>query len=80
MISVTLTLYLQTVEFLGKSLLLLILHRKIYKESLLIFTMNTGIQVYRKLLYYFENKIPIHFYLMRGDWKNVKIDDLNEKK
>ena len=38
-----------------------------------------GLQVYRKLLYFFENKIPIHFSLHSGGWKNGKIIDLNEK-
>lgn len=39
-----------------------------------------GSQVYRKLYYYFENKIPIHFCLVRGGWKNGLILDLNEQK
>lgn len=42
--------------------------------------MNSGIQVYRKLLYYFEKQIPIHFCLVRGGWKNGEIIDLNEDK
>ena len=39
-----------------------------------------GTQVYRKLIYFFENKIPIHFSLNSGGWKNGIIIDLNEKK
>jgi len=39
-----------------------------------------GKQVFRKLLYYFENKVPVHFCLIRGGWKNGDILDLNEKK
>ena len=39
-----------------------------------------GTQAYRKLIYFFENKIPIHFSLNSGGWKNGIIIDLNEKK
>ena len=39
-----------------------------------------GQQVYRKLIYFFENKIPIHFSLNSGGWKNGLILDLNEEK
>ena len=39
-----------------------------------------GKQVYRKLIYFFEKKIPIHFSLDSGGWKNGEILDLNEKK
>lgn len=39
-----------------------------------------GQQVYRKLLYYFEKKIPIHFSLISGGWKNGNIIDLSETK
>jgi len=39
-----------------------------------------GKQVYRKLLYFFENKIPVHFSLISSGWKNGEIVDLNEKK
>jgi len=38
-----------------------------------------GKQAYRKLLYFFENKIPVHFGLYSGGWKNGYILDLNEK-
>ncbi len=38
-----------------------------------------GQQVYRKLSYFFENKIPVHFTLHSGGWKNGLILDLNEK-
>ena len=38
-----------------------------------------GKQVYRKLLYFFENKIPVHFSLHSGGWKNGLILDLSEK-
>jgi len=41
---------------------------------------ETGKQVFRKLSYYFENKIMVHFCLIRGGWKNGEILDLNEKK
>lgn len=39
-----------------------------------------GKQVFRKLTYFFENKIPIHFSLYSGGWKNGIILDLNEQK
>ena len=39
-----------------------------------------GNKVYRKLLYFFENKIPIHFSLYAGGWKNGLILDLSEEK
>ena len=39
-----------------------------------------GQQVFRKLLYFFENKIPLHFSLHSGGWKNGEILDLNEEK
>ncbi len=39
-----------------------------------------GKNVYRKLVYFFENKMPIHFTLKYGGWKNGIILDLNEKK
>ena len=40
-----------------------------------------GSKVYRKLLWFFENKIPIHFCLLNTyGWKNGKIIDLDEKK
>ncbi len=39
-----------------------------------------GKQVYRKLSYFFENKIPVHFTLHSGGWKNGLILDLNEEK
>ena len=39
-----------------------------------------GTKVYRKLLYFFENKLPIHFDLCNGGWKNGEILDLSEKK
>jgi hypothetical protein len=42
--------------------------------------MNTGIQVYRKLSYFYENQIPIHFCLLRSGWKNGKIVDLSSEK
>ena len=38
-----------------------------------------GQQAYRKLSYFFENKIPVHFSLYSGGWKNGLILDLNEK-
>lgn len=42
--------------------------------------MNPGIQAYRKLEYFYKNKKPIHFCLMKGGWKNGLIIDLNENK
>ena len=56
--------------------------RFIYKWVLVFFTMNNelGKQVYRKLSYFFENKIPIHFSLNSGGWKNGIILDLSETK
>ncbi|HUS49453.1 MAG TPA: hypothetical protein VMZ91_04775 [Candidatus Paceibacterota bacterium] len=39
-----------------------------------------GKQVYRKLTYFFEKNMPIHFSLYSGGWKNGLILDLNEKK
>ena len=42
--------------------------------------MNTGIQVYRKLEYFYKNKRAIHFCLVKGGWKNGLIIDLNENK
>ena len=39
-----------------------------------------GKQVYRKLIYFYENKISVHFSLISSGWKYGKIIDLNEKK
>ena len=39
-----------------------------------------GKQVYRKVLYFYENKIFVHFSLISGGWKNGKIINLNEDK
>ncbi len=39
-----------------------------------------GKQVFRKLIYFQENKLPIHFSLISGGWKNGKIISLNEDK
>jgi len=38
-----------------------------------------GKQVYRKLIYFFKNKLPVHFSLYSGGWKNGYLIDLNEK-
>ena len=38
-----------------------------------------GLRIYRKLLYYFENKIPVHINSKFG-FRNGLILDLNEKK
>ena len=35
-------------------------------------------QAYRKLAYFFENEIPIHFCLVKGGWKNGLIIDLSD--
>ena len=40
---------------------------------------EVGLQVYRKLIYFFENEIPIHFSLLYGGWKNGKIKELNKE-
>lgn len=42
--------------------------------------MNPGIQIYRKLEYFYKNKIPVHFCLVKGGWKNGEIIDLSEEK
>ena len=39
-----------------------------------------GKQVCRKLDYFYKNKIPVHFSLISGGWKNGEILDLDEKK
>ncbi len=39
-----------------------------------------GKQVFRKLVYFNENEIPIHFSLISGGWKNGKIINLDEDK
>ena len=39
-----------------------------------------GKQVCRKLTYFYENKILVHFSLISGGWKNGKIINLNEEK
>ena len=39
-----------------------------------------GKQVFRKLVYFQENKLPIHFNLISGGWKNGEIINLNEDK
>lgn len=39
-----------------------------------------GQQVYRKLFYFLDNKIAVHFCLFSGGWKNGTIKDLNEEK
>ena len=40
-----------------------------------------GKDVYRKLLWFFEKKIPVHFCLMnRYGWKNGEIIDLDKNK
>lgn len=37
---------------------------------------DAGLQAYRKLVYFFENEIPIHFSLVNGGWKNGTIKEL----
>ena len=39
-----------------------------------------GKEVYRKLLYFFENSIPVHFKTFKETWHNGLILDLNESK
>ena len=39
-----------------------------------------GLKVYRKLIYFKKNNLPIHFTLYSGGWKNGYIIDLNEEK
>lgn len=41
---------------------------------------NTGKNAYRKLVYFYENKIPVHFCLVAGGWKNGVVIDLSESK
>ena len=43
-------------------------------------TNETGKQVYRKLSYFYDGKIPVHFSLKNNGWKNGLIIDLNETK
>ena len=51
------------------------------KEEEKLGTKELGINVYRKLLWFYEKKIPIHFCLLeRYGWKNGDIIDLNEEK
>ena len=39
-----------------------------------------GYKVYRKLAYFYENRIPVHFKLINGIWKNGIILELNVNK
>jgi len=39
-----------------------------------------GQRVYRRLLYFYENKIPVHFKLEDNNWRNGIILDLSEEK
>ena len=39
-----------------------------------------GKNVYRKLLYFFENKLPVHIVLTDNSWHNGIIIDLNEER
>lgn len=41
---------------------------------------DKGERVYRKLLYFFENKINVHFKLETGEFRNGSIIDLSELK
>ncbi|MHA1873350.1 MAG: hypothetical protein ACTSVB_04480 [Candidatus Heimdallarchaeaceae archaeon] len=41
---------------------------------------DKALRVYRKLIYFFENKIPVHFKLENGDFRNGLILDLNFEK
>ena len=36
-------------------------------------------RTYRKLFYFYENKIPVHFKLETGEFRNGKILDLNSE-
>lgn len=36
-------------------------------------------RIYRKLLYFYEKKIPVHFCLHSPGWKNGVIKELNKK-
>ena len=38
-----------------------------------------GKNVYRNLLYFYKNKIPVHFKTLKDSWHNGIIIDLNEK-
>jgi hypothetical protein len=49
---------------------------KLFKERL----SNLNERIYRKLIYFYEKKIPVHFCLVNGPgWKNGIIQTLNEK-
>ncbi len=37
-------------------------------------------RTYRKLYYFYENKIPVHFKLETGEFRNGEILDLDHKK
>ena len=37
-------------------------------------------RTYRKLSYFYENKIPVHFKLETGEFRNGEILDLNDEK
>lgn len=43
-------------------------------------TKEEGLRVYRKLAYYYGNKIPVHFKIKTGEFRNGIILDLNEEK
>ena len=43
-------------------------------------TDELGKKVFRKLVYFQENNLPIHFRLISGGWKNGEIISLNEDK
>ena len=36
-------------------------------------------RTYRKLFYFYENKIPVHFKLETGEFRNGEILDLNQE-
>ena len=41
---------------------------------------DKGHRVFRKLNYFFENQIPVHFKIENGDFRNGLVLDLNEDK
>jgi hypothetical protein len=43
-------------------------------------TNDAGQIVFRKLLYFYENKLPVHFKLNTGEFRNGTILDLSESK
>ncbi len=41
---------------------------------------DKGLRIYRKLLFFYNEKVPIHFKLETGEFRNGTIIDLSEEK